>query len=282
MSHYFEKTIVDAKDIYTDYLLNIISPLLYHGLKSVYDRATAEEKKYAEGEKIDPSIKNPGVIVLFQYFLRELEIMNDEMIEQETGRFRDSSGCADIFDDLIKAVIKSHIIVLTFNASGKSCKVVKDKLHEKVEPKSFIHKCYLECSRIFFDHPRLFFHEFPINERKDNERIIYQLVKVGIKNGIKRCLPMKAILEEYLKHDYLESTDDDPNVEYMKVKDLLKEFEKDYIEVNCDEFLDNKEEFLKTIQSYTKKPYKTFPMVFDKETFVGGFIETIKYLDTDN
>lgn len=222
MSHYFEKTIVDAKDIYTDYLLNVFSPLLYYGLKSVYERAITEEKKYVEGAKLDPSIKNPGVIVLFQYFLRELETMNDEMIEQETGRFRDSSGCADIFDDLIKAVIKSHIIVLTFNASGKSCKVVKDKLHEKVEPKSFIHKCYLECSRIFFDHPRLFFHEFPINERKDNERIIYQLVKVGIKNGIKRCLPMKAILEEYLKHDYIESTDDDPNAEYMKVKDLLK------------------------------------------------------------
>lgn len=68
----------------------------------------------------------------------------------------------------------------------------------------------------------------------------------------------------------------------VKVKDLLKEFEKDYIEVNCDEFLDNKEEFLQTIQTYTKKPYKTFPMVFDKETFVGGFIDTIKYLDTDN
>jgi hypothetical protein len=222
MSHYFEKTIVDAKDIYTDYLLNVFSPLVYYGLKSVYERAITEEKKYVEGAKLDPSIKNPGVIVLFQYFLRELETMNDEMIEQETGRFRDSSGCADVFDDLIKAVIKSHIIVLTFNASGKTCKVVKDKLHERVEPKSFVHKCYLECSRIFFDHPRLFFHEFPINERKDNERIIYQLVKVGIKNGIKRCLPMKAILEEYLKHDYIESTDDDPNAEYMKVKDLLK------------------------------------------------------------
>jgi len=222
MSHYFEKTIVDAKDIYTDYLLNVFSPLVYYGLKSVYDRAIAEEKKYVEGAKLDPSIKNPGVIVLFQYFLRELETMNDEMISQETSRFRDSSGCADIFDNLIKAVIKSHIIVLTFNASGKTCRVVKDKLHEKVEPKTFVHKCYLECSRIFFDHPRLFFHEFPINERKDNERIIYQLVKVGIKNGIKRCLPMKAILDEYLKHDYLESTDDDPNAEYMKVKDLLK------------------------------------------------------------
>lgn len=221
MSHYFEKTIVDAKDIYTDYLLNVFSPLVYYGLKSVYERAITEEKKYVEGAKLDPSIKNPGVIVLFQYFLRELETMNDEMIEQETGRFRDSSGCADIFDDLIRAVIKSHIIVLTFNASGKACRVVKDKLHERVEPKSFVHKCYLECSRIFFDHPRLFFHEFPINERKDNERIIYQLVKVGIKNGIKRCLPMKAILEEYLKYDYIES-DDDPNAEYMKVKDLLK------------------------------------------------------------
>lgn len=220
MTHYFEKTIVDAKDIYTDYLLNVFSPLIYFGLKSVYDRAILEEKKYIEGAKIDSTIKNPGVIVLFQYFLMELETMNSEMVDAETSRFRDSSGCADIFDDLIKAVIKSHIIVLTYNASGKTCKIIKEKLHEKVDAKSFVHKCYLECSRIFFDHPRLFYHDFPVNERKDNDRIIYQLIKVGIKNGIKRALPMKAILEEYLKNDYINESSDDKN-DYIKIKDLL-------------------------------------------------------------
>jgi hypothetical protein len=217
MSHYFEKTIVDAKDIYTNYLINMLSPLFYHGLKSMYDKAIEIEQKYIEAAKRDPNLVNPGSIVLFQHFLMELEKINDSQLEEETKRFRDNSGSADIFDDLIKAVIKSNIIVLTYTASNKSCKIIKEKLHEKIDPKTFIHKCYMECVKMFFDHPMLFFHKLQSNELKDNQRIIYQLIKLCIKNGINRCLPMKDILNEYLSHDYVEDED-----EYINVKDMLK------------------------------------------------------------
>lgn len=218
MSHYFEKTIVDAKDIYTNYLINIISPLLYNGLKSMYDKSVEIEKKYIEAEKKDPNLKNPGCIILFQHFLMELEKMSDTTLEEETKRFRDNSGCADIFDDLIKSVIKSNIIVLTYTASNKSCKIVKEKFHEKIDSKMFINKCYLECIKLFFDHPMLFYHKFQQNEIKDNQRLIYQLIKVSIKNAVNRCLPMKDILFEYLNNDYQpEETN-----EYIKVRDMLR------------------------------------------------------------
>jgi hypothetical protein len=57
---------------------------------------------------------------------------------------------------------------------------------------------------------------------KDNQRIIYQLTKIGIKNAIKRCLPMKEILETYLNNDYIEEESDNSENEYVKVKDLLE------------------------------------------------------------
>ena len=218
MSHYFEKTIVDAKDIYTNYLINILSPLFYHGLKSMYDKAIEIEKKYIDAEKRDPNLKNPGSIVLFQHFLMELEKISDSHLEEETKRFRDTSGCADIFDDLIRAVIKSNIIVLTYTASNKSCKIIKEKFHEKIDPKTFIHKCYLECVKIFFDHPMLFYHKFTQGELKENQRLIYQLIKVCIKNAINKCLPMKDILFEYLNNDYIDEEQD----EYLNVKDMLR------------------------------------------------------------
>lgn len=220
MTHYFEKTIVDAKTIYTDYLINSIAPTLYHGFKQIYRDAIDMENEYIEGEKFNPQIVNPGVLQIFQYYLMGLNKWSDNMAEEETQRIRNESGCADIFDDLIKATIKSHIIVLTYTASKKTCKIVQEKLHEKVESKFFIHSCYLECARIFVDHPNLFYHQYSNSELKENERKIYQLIKIGIKNGIKRVLPMRKILTEYLNNDYIENNDS-AEEEYTKVKDLL-------------------------------------------------------------
>lgn len=220
MTHYFEKTIVDAKDIYTEYLLGVVTPLLYEGFCSIYEKAKTLEETYIKTEQSNPDIKNPGVLVLFQHFLAGVGKLADNLIENEYNRIRDHSKCADIFDSLVKAVIKSHIIVLTYTASGKKCKIVIEKLHEKIEPKTFIHKCYVECATLFHDHPALFWHGFPNHEQKENQRIIYQLTKVGIKNAIRHCLPMKQILETYLSNDYVE--EDDSEKKFMGVKDLLK------------------------------------------------------------
>lgn len=61
----------------------------------------------------------------------------------------------------------------------------------------------------------------------------------------------------------------------IKVKQLLKEKQIIFNIINCDEFiLENKEFFLQFIQTLANKEYKTFPIVFDNEQFIGGFSET--------
>lgn len=222
MTYYFEKTIVDTKDIYTGYLVDVLTPLLYEGFFSIYNKAKSLENTYIQASKIDPNVENPGVLILFQHFLVGVDKLSDIMIDEETKRIRDNSKCSDIFDQLIKAVFKSHIVVLTYTASKQKCKLVSEKIHEKIETKYFIHKCYVECARLFYDHPTLFWHEFSNSELKDNQRIVYQLTKIGIKNAIRRCLPMKDILETYLNNDYIEEESTNSENEYVKVKDLLK------------------------------------------------------------
>ena len=49
---------------------------------------------------------------------------NNVKIEEETLRIKNSSGCAEIFDDLIKAVIKSHISVM--NCTSIEQKLIKE------------------------------------------------------------------------------------------------------------------------------------------------------------
>ena len=65
-----------------------------------------------------------------------------------------------------------------------------------------------------------------------------------------------------------------------KVKQLLKEKNLLVHIVDCDDFIiECKEEFLTFIKDNAKKECKTFPMVFDSEKFIGGFLETQTYLD---
>jgi glutaredoxin len=65
-----------------------------------------------------------------------------------------------------------------------------------------------------------------------------------------------------------------------KIKQLLNEYNIQFTEVNCDNYiLDNKDHFLSFIKSYTKIDYTTFPIVFAGDHFVGGYTDTVKYLE---
>jgi glutaredoxin len=65
-----------------------------------------------------------------------------------------------------------------------------------------------------------------------------------------------------------------------KVKTLLKQKSLAFNIIDCDEFiLENKEEFLTFIKEIIGKEYKMFPMVFDNNKFIGGYNETVSYLD---
>ncbi len=66
-----------------------------------------------------------------------------------------------------------------------------------------------------------------------------------------------------------------------EVKKLLKNKNIFFQVINCDDYLlENKEDFLEYIKKQTNSPIKTFPIVFnDKKQFIGGYIETEKYLE---
>ena len=64
------------------------------------------------------------------------------------------------------------------------------------------------------------------------------------------------------------------------VKDLLKQHNIDFSLVDCDEYLVNrKPEFLLYIKNTANREWKTFPMVFDGNQFIGGYRETVEYLE---
>lgn len=242
MPHFYERNVKECKKEYTAFLKDILTPFIYEGLKSLYNYSLETHFKFLEKEKIDPKIKSPGPLKIFQTCLKEIPGLNDYSIERETNRIKEGSKCSAWFDDLIKAVIKSFILVLTFSSSENESEIVKQKYHEKVETKDFIHKCYIEAARSIYNNPELFWHEFPSIEIKRNQREIYKIIKKAIDGAIRKVLPIELILKEYLKNDYIGS---DTNItqkqiseaQYHNIKKLVeKDIHKtDYNDKNLDD-----------------------------------------------
>ena len=64
-----------------------------------------------------------------------------------------------------------------------------------------------------------------------------------------------------------------------RAKELLSN--EDPIIVNCDEYLRDKEFFLNHMDNLTPLPHRTFPFIFHKGKFIGGFDETKIYFNNN-
>jgi len=246
MTHFYERNIVEIKDEYTTFLINIITPLLYEGLKSIYNNALTFYSDLEQKRQEDPSIENPGILKIFQLCLKEIPSLNSHVIDEETKRLKEMSKCSEWFDDLVKAVVKSNIVLLTFNIDKKPSKIVDEKYHERIDTNDFVHKCYIECARMFYNYPELFWHEYNTLEIKRNQREICDIIKKAIKESIRKMLPMKLILKEFLKNDYLQEntwdiSDKMSESHFMNIKKMIdKDINySEYSESNSMNLLDN-------------------------------------------
>lgn len=202
MTHFYEKNIVEIKNEYTVFLCNIIAPLLYEGLRAMYENAleASQQLKKSNTQKG----KTAGPLKIFQMYLKNIPNLTKTQVEKEAIRIKNCCRDRDFFDDLIKAVIKSNIVLLTFNASKNKSEIVNQKYHERIDTTDFIHKCYIECARSIYNNPELFWHKYSNIEINRNQRETCDIIKNSIKEAIRRMLPMKLILMDYLKNDYIE------------------------------------------------------------------------------
>lgn len=180
--------LVETKQEYTTQLVNVLTPLIYEGLQSIY----RESKVNSTPDNI---LKN------FQLFLKRVPLWNNELINQETERIMNNSKSFSWLEDLIKATLKANIIVLTYNPSLKQQNKVDPSMYQNIKINDFIHKIYIECARELWNNPYLLYHDFPPIELKRNQRDTILLIKDCIKEAIRKLLPVKYILQIYLGED---------------------------------------------------------------------------------
>lgn len=184
--------LVETKKEFTVQLLNILSPIIYEGIVSIYDVARKSAKPNEE-------------LMIFQKLLKKILQWNNEILQVETQRILTKSNCPELLTDLVNAIIKANIMVLTNTPPEKKNTL---KITFRVEFSSFIHKCYIETARNVYQNPFLFYHEYSLYDLKRNQRDSLELIKSSIKEAIRKMLPLKMILQEYLGKSF---SNDSPN-----------------------------------------------------------------------
>ena len=184
--------LVEIKNEYLIHIINIISPFIMQGIQGIYNDSLAH--------MTNQKIPDVDIFKIFQIYLKGILNWSNETIEKETTRITNNSQKYNnniVLSDLLKATIKSHIVILMYDPSLKLQTDINKKLYN-IKLCDFIHKVYIECAIEFWNNPYLFYHDYPSIEIKRNYKDCITIIKECIKESIRKILPLKYILEYYL------------------------------------------------------------------------------------
>lgn len=176
-------SIVEAKKLYTQQLIELLTPHLYDGIKSIFDSSNNEGVT--------------SVLKTFQEKLCSVILWNSSIIDSEFKRIVSKVESEKLINDLIEAVFISNVKVLS-SVANKLNGTINIKIPET---KNFIHKCYIECARYFFEVPDLMDDRgihFTVQEIQRNVKRSQLAINNCIEKTIREVLPLQEILENYL------------------------------------------------------------------------------------
>lgn len=194
---------VDAKKELTLQLVDLLTPHIYDGIKSVFD--TCKEK-------------DTTVLKTFQTKLCSIPIWNQDIIDKEYDRIMTKKDLEHL-DRLLDMLFVSHVKVLSVLKINKDSS--KDVNIEVPHPKTFVHKCYIECARAFYKDPYLIDdrdHNFDYADIQRNVKRSHIVINNCIEKTVRDLIPLKEILEAYSK-----TLEDDSDSEIDELEDQLEQ-----------------------------------------------------------
>jgi len=210
----------EARNEYSSRLLNILTPLVIQGFKSIFKEAYELCVKNEESSKY---------LMTFQNFLSRVPKWNQEIINVETQRIIKTSKC-DFLEDILTCVHITQLKILTsIRVSTKQKKIEIDipKISD------FVHRVYIESARKIYQNVYLFEkHIMPLQQQK-NMRECEIIVRECILKVIADSMPIEKILRAYMdeteEEEIIEEIVEKPQEE---VENIVKEEEKETLENN--------------------------------------------------
>ena len=209
MDDYNVNVLSEAKNEYSCRLVNILTPLVVDGIKSIFKDSedlciqNNEENKY---------------LMTFQNFLSRVPKWNESIINEETERIKRTSGC-DYLEDLLTCVHITHVKILTsvrVSQKQKKIDIEVPKLN------NFIHKIYIELARKIYKNVYLFEKNVMPLQYQKNMRECEILCQESILSVIREGIPVEKIIRAYI-----DETVDEEIVHEVTEKEVEKEVEKE-------------------------------------------------------
>ena len=174
-----------SRDEWCARLVNILTPLIIEGLKSIFNEAWKISVENDEASKY---------LMTFQNMLCRVPKWNTEIIEDERKRIIERSGCGYL-EDLITCVHVIQLKTLTCIRVGNKQKKIDISI-PKLD--AFLHKAYIHSARKCYTNVYLFEkNTSPLTVQKNN-RELELIVQECILAAIRESIPTEAIIRAYL------------------------------------------------------------------------------------
>jgi hypothetical protein len=238
----------ESKNEWCGRLLNIFTPLIIEGLKSIFSESTKLCSANGEMDKY---------LMTFQNFISRIPKWSQTIIEQEKERIIEKSKCSYL-EDLITCVHIIQLKVLTAVRVGQKQKKIDIEI-PKLDV--FIHKIYINIARKVYTNVYLFEINIPALTVQKNNRQLEILVQESIMNTIRDSVPVEMILRAYM-----DETVEEDVVEEIKEKEIKEGQE-----------LKQMREKLETPSKIVEEEIKPIPVSKNNNTFLPDKLD-----DSDN
>ena len=185
MDDYDVNTLIESKNEWCARLLNILTPQIIIGFKSVFQEA--EKLCIENGE-------DSKYLMTFQNLLVNIPKWSQHIVETECKRIIEVTNCSYI-EDLISCV---HIIQLK---ALTACRVGLKQKKINIEIPSinnFIHQVYINCARKLYLNIYLFENNILPLQLQKNNRELEIIIKEVIMNTVRDSIPIENLLKAYL------------------------------------------------------------------------------------
>jgi hypothetical protein len=175
----------ESKNEWAARLVNIFTPLIIEGYKSIFAEALQLCKQNNEMDKY---------LMTFQNFISRVPKWNAAIIEQERKRIHEKS-CCGYLEDLITCVHIIQLKILTSMRAGNKQKKINVTIPKLDE---FIHKIYINVARKAYKNVYLFEINIPPLQIQKNQRDLELIVQECILITIRESIPVETLLRAYM------------------------------------------------------------------------------------
>jgi hypothetical protein len=260
MDDFSVSSLSESKNEWCARLLNILTPAITQGLKSIFDEAWKLCNDNKETDKY---------LMTFQNFLTRVPKWNQSIIDTEKNRIIETSSCTYL-EDLVTCVHVIQLKALTCVRVGSKQKKIDIDVPSISD---FIHKIYIHVARKLYTNIYLFEKQIAPLQIQKNNREIEHIIKECILNSIRDSVPVENILRAYMDET------DEQDVEVNEVEEPIPDEVVTEKEEEKEKEKDNEESSVSKNKSITKKDIADYKETTDFGTSKLSFSDKDTHVD---